>query len=209
MSMGAPAISDRPTKLEIAMKMLLAAAAFSVVALAPSAQAADLIEVYTPGDPEFTVSGNIFSGPIAADISVSGIVAGLFSHTYAFTIPQTGVGSGSITTSVSVLGASNDTDFTSVFINGTPVNITSLGGFIETASAIGVPITAGVLNNLVINGVSRGNGNYGGQITFNPTRNAVPEPATWAMLLFGFGAIGFSMRRRKQHKITQRIRLAF
>jgi hypothetical protein len=27
---------------------------------------------------------------------------------------------------------------------------------------------------------------------------AVPEPDTWAMMLFGFGAIGFAMRRRKQ-----------
>ncbi|MEO7411667.1 MAG: PEPxxWA-CTERM sorting domain-containing protein [Sphingomicrobium sp.] len=27
--------------------------------------------------------------------------------------------------------------------------------------------------------------------------NAVPEPATWAMMLIGFGAIGVSMRRRK------------
>jgi len=26
---------------------------------------------------------------------------------------------------------------------------------------------------------------------------AVPEPATWAMMLLGFGAIGFTMRRRK------------
>ena len=26
---------------------------------------------------------------------------------------------------------------------------------------------------------------------------AVPEPATWAMMLLGFGAIGFNMRRRK------------
>lgn len=27
---------------------------------------------------------------------------------------------------------------------------------------------------------------------------AVPEPGTWAMMLLGFGAIGFSMRRRRQ-----------
>ncbi|MEO6581327.1 MAG: PEPxxWA-CTERM sorting domain-containing protein, partial [Sphingomicrobium sp.] len=27
---------------------------------------------------------------------------------------------------------------------------------------------------------------------------AVPEPATWAMMLLGFGAIGMSMRRRRR-----------
>lgn len=28
--------------------------------------------------------------------------------------------------------------------------------------------------------------------------NAVPEPATWALLIAGFGAVGGSMRRRSQ-----------
>ncbi|GAA3894588.1 hypothetical protein GCM10022276_12160 [Sphingomonas limnosediminicola] len=32
---------------------------------------------------------------------------------------------------------------------------------------------------------------------------AVPEPATWAMMLFGFGAIGFQMRRRKSATLAQ------
>jgi hypothetical protein len=33
---------------------------------------------------------------------------------------------------------------------------------------------------------------------------AVPEPGTWAMMLLGFGAIGFSMRRRRtQQNIAQ------
>ena len=37
----------------------------------------------------------------------------------------------------------------------------------------------------------------------NPT-GAVPEPSTWGMMLLGFGAIGFSMRRsRKAMGITQ------
>jgi PEP-CTERM motif len=30
-----------------------------------------------------------------------------------------------------------------------------------------------------------------------PVDNAVPEPGTWAMMLMGFGAVGFAMRRRK------------
>lgn len=32
----------------------------------------------------------------------------------------------------------------------------------------------------------------------NLANSAVPEPATWAMLLLGFGGIGFAARRRKQ-----------
>ncbi len=33
---------------------------------------------------------------------------------------------------------------------------------------------------------------------------AVPEPATWAMLLLGFGAIGGAMRARRRQKVTVR-----
>ena len=32
---------------------------------------------------------------------------------------------------------------------------------------------------------------------------AVPEPATWGMMLLGFGAIGFSMRRRRKTYLPQ------
>lgn len=39
---------------------------------------------------------------------------------------------------------------------------------------------------------------------------AVPEPGTWAMMLFGFGAIGFAMRRRRQTSGDRiRVRFAF
>lgn len=42
--------------------------------------------------------------------------------------------------------------------------------------------------------------------TDNFAINAVPEPATWAMMLLGFGAIGFGMRRRRSD--TVRVRFA-
>jgi hypothetical protein len=44
----------------------------------------------------------------------------------------------------------------------------------------------------------------GGRIvdaTFNlaPAAGGVPEAATWAMMLGGFGAVGAAMRRRRPH----------
>jgi hypothetical protein len=39
--------------------------------------------------------------------------------------------------------------------------------------------------------------------------NGVPEPTTWAMMLLGFGAIGFAMRRRKDTRALGRIRLSY
>lgn len=36
---------------------------------------------------------------------------------------------------------------------------------------------------------------------------AVPEPATWAMMLFGFGLVGGAMRRRKQQRSKVRFAL--
>jgi hypothetical protein len=64
------------------------------------------------------------------------------------------------------------------------------------------------------------NGNYNptfmvGQYSFNGQGNedvyslaitdvagAVPEPATWAMMLVGFGGVGFAMRRRSKVRTT-------
>lgn len=36
------------------------------------------------------------------------------------------------------------------------------------------------------------------------TASAVPEPATWAMLLLGFGAMGAAMRSRRRQKVSVR-----
>lgn len=49
------------------------------------------------------------------------------------------------------------------------------------------------------------------QIRVGPGANmsAVPEPAAWAMLLFGFGGLGFVMRRRKSLEGKVRMRIAY
>ena len=52
---------------------------------------------------------------------------------------------------------------------------------------------------LHIQGTRGTNTSYIGGISFA----AVPEPATWAMMLMGFGAIGFAMRRRRRPALMQ------
>jgi len=48
----------------------------------------------------------------------------------------------------------------------------------------------------------------GGKAVFayNDVPGAVPEPSTWAMMLLGFGALSFAMRRRRKH--TARVHFA-
>ena len=51
--------------------------------------------------------------------------------------------------------------------------------------------------------VNNGDGNYSNDSTHaSGTISAVPEPATWAMLLLGFGMIGFAMRKRSNVRTT-------
>jgi hypothetical protein len=38
---------------------------------------------------------------------------------------------------------------------------------------------------------------------------AIPEPATWGMMLLGFGAIGAAMRRKKATAGKSRVRYSF
>ena len=54
---------------------------------------------------------------------------------------------------------------------------------------------------LAVNGTATGGGSFAGTVTILAA--AVPEPATWAMMLLGFGAIGLSMRKRRRPVLAQ------
>lgn len=208
-------------------RFLGALATMSAIALCPAAANAATVVIgpnqvltaptVAPGQTvDFFTSGNIFSGPISATFGDTGIPTGSFTDIYNFIIPQNGVGSGSVTTTVSLdgLNGPNDLDIFSVLVNGLSASVIykDASGNICMTPGVGscgateqfainnVPITSGTPNTITISGLSRGNGSYGGNATFMP---AVPEPATWAMMLLGFGAIGFSMRRRRQPVLAQ------
>lgn len=50
----------------------------------------------------------------------------------------------------------------------------------------------------------QGPGRYTLTIT-GPSAGPVPEPATWALMLVGFGAVGYSLRRSKPLRIAQSV----
>lgn len=102
--------------------------------------------------------------------------------------------------------------FTSAIFNG-PVlkdltNTSAFNGWTLTNDTLG-------LSSFFIDGSSPGGSSLGanwqgqqisttGAATFSDPAGAVPEPATWAMMLAGFGMIGFAARRRSSVKSTMR-----
>ena len=188
-------------------------AAGAAIAVAPAAQAADIFPGNSTGVPGafFIVSGDPFMGPVSGAYGRSGIGSGTFTDRFLFTLgdPRGGFGSGSITTILAgALGRATDLDFTEVtFNNGSTVFNVPIGPGIsfgqETGGLSNVPITPGVQNILSVSYLSRGQGSYGGNLTFNP----VPEPATWAMMLMGFAGLGMVIRHRRKQQT--RVQYAF
>ncbi|WP_375390404.1 FxDxF family PEP-CTERM protein [uncultured Sphingomonas sp.] len=120
-----------------------------------------------------------------------------FSDTLTFTTPV-GFNLASLTISSSIVGndASTDVNFGSVTLNGIAFN-TILTGATEFRNLLNQTLVAGATNTLVVSGLTGTNGSYGGSVSFGATTPAVPEAATWAMMIGGLGAVGVVIRRRK------------
>lgn len=54
----------------------------------------------------------------------------------------------------------------------------------------------------LINGNNGSTGTLGGTITI---AQAIPEPGTWAMMLVGFGAVGFALRRKRKPALISQL----
>ena len=164
--------------------------ALATIVVAPAANAA----VFTPANiKNFSVDYDNDDGTISASIGNTGI-SGMFEDTFNFNLLTNGIGSGGVTATFSSL--KNMIKLTYVAINGKSIDIdTSLKTGFTSVEASNINLFAGP-NSIVIRGTAAKNASYGGNITFTPS--AVPEPATWAMLLVGFGMMGASMRYRRK-----------
>ncbi len=136
-----------------------------------------------------------YRGSISANLGNTITSKGAFTDTFNFLLPTNGVGGGSVTTVAAKFHGPTDLDFTSVLINGAAATISkSVNGIVEIASGAGIMLSAGA-NTILVSGISRGNGSYGGSIAFTPS---VPETATWGMMILGFVGMGAAMRYRRK-----------
>ena len=172
------------------MKKLFLAAVLATSVMA-SAQAASA-DVFT-----LTLPAPAADGSISANYGRGGIT-GSFSDTWNFTLPS---GFESATISSILTANSNNVNFTGVTLNGVPFQVDSTGAF-ESEHLLN-SFTNGGPQTLVVSGTlgsGEGSGAYGGVVSFSP---AVPEPATWALMIAGIGLAGGALRlARKQPNLT-------
>jgi hypothetical protein len=172
----------------IKMKKLVstAAAAMMAMSLNYSAHAATVLTLSSPAS----------DGSISGSFNNNNLAAGAFTDTFSFMLPFSGLAAATIS-SIFNTNQNNNLNFTSVTLNGTEFN-TILTGGTEFRSLSNQSFSAG-LQTLIVSGISGGNSSYAGTLAVTPS---VPEPATWAMMLIGFGLVGFAMRKRSNVRTT-------
>lgn len=152
------------------------------------------------------------TGPTGSDINFSlgysdSGTTNPFTETLVWTNTLAGTYGLTLSTTASSAGADNDVDIMSALLSGGSIigsiSLDTLfnNDIIESYGLTGIDLAAGTYTLTVMG--SRGEtGAFGGNVSFAAS-NAVPEPGTWAMMLLGFGAVGFAMRRRQLPKLAQ------
>ena len=117
---------------------------------------------------------------------------GIATYTYetTFTLTSAGAANAQINGKFAA-----DDEVTAVRLNGNVVGIVGGGfRFYSGFNVTGAGFVAGV-NTLSFDVLNSGGGPTGLQVDLGGTA-AVPEPATWGLMLAGFGMVGFAARRR-------------
>ena len=176
-------------------KLIYTLAGAAALASASIASAASVVTGPTPSSltpPASALFGSVLTGSTTSSTS--------FSDTFTFNIAGS---AGSLNSQIStlLLNGSQNVNFTSILLDGTyAFSKTSTDPAPEVWALLN-PVTVGLgTHTISVVGTLLGpTGSYSG--TLNVA--AVPEPATWAMMLLGFGAMGLVIRRRRQPVLAQ------
>ena len=182
----------------ILLSVAAVAALGCAIASSPAA-AATIVHVgtLTSANPYFYItSGTATSPSITANFgaTIDG-ASTAFDDSFQFTIPQNGVGSGSLSTSFSA--PTNELTISEVLINGIMHPLTS-GTNGQSLFVGDIPILSGALNTIEVIGMTSSANvaaTYTGTATF--AAGPVPEPAAWAMMIGGLALVGGTLRRRR------------
>jgi len=168
-----------------------AAAATTMMAVAGAANATNYPITISVGGSGTQTGG--FTGVVTPDQ----LVGGFFNDTASFTLTLPGNLDSQLSTIL--LGGIANVSFTQVYLDvldaAHTFQVTTQGDGTEKA-VLSNPISVGVgAHTIFIKGTLAGDiGSYGGTVNVA----AVPEPATWAMMILGMGMVGFGLRMRRR-----------
>lgn len=193
--------------MNIRSKLAVAAAA-ATLASAGAASAATFIDTWTTnnvtgaisvviGDTGFNVFGGSSSSQGTSTQTITdltGADAGRvsFVDTFDFTLPT-----GTINSSVTSSDTNNALKFTGITFNNVSGVIGNTPAGLPSAGITAQLVSQGGSQHLVISGTSGPAGSFGGTVNFAPVAGGVPEPASWALMIIGFGSAGALLRRRR------------
>lgn len=199
----------------------VAFAAVAATALAAVPASAATFLTVTNSSPATCTSGDVICNfNVEGEVDTDGAFS-LTSNLFAF--PGLGGATGSSTNSAATItiptSGTTNIDFTSAFLTNTTTS-TVYGGTVLNAGVFSFafqnnPGVTGGFYTLTLDGTATtfagpppSYPGIGGTLTF-AAMAAVPEPATWAMFILGFGALGFAMRRRNAKVTVAKAALKF
>jgi hypothetical protein len=179
------------------MRKLLLAAAGAMALVGGAANAGPVVSgpigplppaVATPGT--FIIGSNLSVGP------------GSFSDVFTFTLLSPEALLNGQVSSIEATPGANNIDFSTLWVDGASV-------FTKTADDPN-PETWAILNPILLSAgdhtITVGgtlNGTVGSYVGNFNIQAPVPEAATWAMMLLGFGGMGLVIRRRRNPAFAQ------
>jgi hypothetical protein len=128
------------------------------------------------------------SGAFTGSFTFTNTLTGLYSIVVGTSTPGATITAASLTGISGTVGTYNLSPLPSAQPSLAPT-IIAAGNYMFSFTGIGPNDANGIPLTSVVNG--------------NVSISAVPEPGTWALMILGFGAIGMTMRRKRQPALAQ------